>query len=70
MEEKLHCHFCNKEDNEGIIILNKYICRECEIEITVLSRGELKYEGIKRNIKDIWKGVLLDIKKDSIRLEV
>ena len=69
MEEKLQCHLCNKEDNEGIIILNKYICRACELDITSLSSGELKYEGIKRNIKDIWKGVLLDINKGQVYME-
>jgi len=69
MEEKLQCHFCSEEGNEGIIILNKYICRKCELEISSLSSGELKYEGIKRNIKDIWKGVLLNINQDSINLE-
>lgn len=65
MEEKLQCHLCNKEDNRGIIILNKYICRECELEITFLSANELKFEGIKRSIKDIWKGVFIDIQSKN-----
>ncbi|QUH19443.1 sigma factor G inhibitor Gin [Alkaliphilus sp. B6464] len=65
MDERLQCHLCNKEDNEGIIILNKYICRECELEIISPSVDELKYEVIKRSMKDIWKGVFININVNS-----
>ena len=55
MEEKLQCYLCNNEDNKGIILLNKYICRECELEITYLESNELKYKDMKEKIKDIWE---------------
>lgn len=66
MDERLQCHLCNKEDNTGIILLNKYICRECELDITSLSPKELKYEVIKRSIKDIWKGIFIDVNSNGI----
>lgn len=65
MDEKLQCHLCNKENNEGIILLNRYICRECELEIASLSADELKFESIKRNIRDIWKGVFINVNSNS-----
>ncbi|WP_041718844.1 sigma factor G inhibitor Gin [Alkaliphilus oremlandii] len=58
MEEGLSCCFCNKIDDEGIILLNQYICRSCELEITHAGSNELRYEIIKKNLKSIWKGAL------------
>ena len=66
MNEKLKCHICSNMDNEGIILLNKYICRECELDLTKASIDELKYEKLKREIKDIWKNFNREYKKRSI----
>lgn len=65
MGEKLTCYICNKENNEGIVILNRYICRSCELEMMDISYNELKFEGIRRKIKNIWKGVSLNTEKHS-----
>lgn len=55
MDEKLKCYICNNTDNEGIILLNKYICRKCELDLVGTSIYELKYEKFRRGIGDIWK---------------
>ncbi len=57
MDEKLKCHICNNMDNRGIILLDKYICRECEMDLAGTSVFEFKYEKFRKEIKDIWKNV-------------
>ncbi|MCK9268061.1 MAG: sigma factor G inhibitor Gin [Alkaliphilus sp.] len=55
MDEKLRCYICNNIGDEGIILLNRYICRRCELNLAGVSIGELKYEKFRRGIRDIWK---------------
>lgn len=55
MDEKVRCHICGNIDNRGIILLNKYICGDCELDLAGSSVGGLKYERLKEEIKDIWK---------------
>ena len=55
MDEKLRCHICNNTGDKGIILLNRYICRECELNLAGAPVGELKYEKFRRGIRDIWK---------------
>lgn len=49
------CIICSmsKEGNNGIIILNNYICEECTDKIAVLNMEELMYNEIKEKIKKI-----------------
>ncbi|WP_084281129.1 sigma factor G inhibitor Gin [Alkaliphilus transvaalensis] len=53
MINELSCYICNKQDQEGIIIKEQYICRECEKEIVSTQPGEEKYEEYKEKIKEI-----------------
>ncbi|HZK37399.1 MAG TPA: sigma factor G inhibitor Gin [Clostridia bacterium] len=55
MDEKLRCHICNNIGDEGVILLNRYICRGCELGLVGASVGELEYEKFRRGIRDIWK---------------
>ncbi len=57
VDGKLKCHICNNMDNKGIILLDKYICRECETDLVGASVFEFKYEKIRREIKNIWENV-------------
>ncbi|HZJ76074.1 MAG TPA: sigma factor G inhibitor Gin [Oscillospiraceae bacterium] len=56
MDKKMGCCICNNMGDEGIILLNKYICRECELDLVGTLIDEFKYEKFKNVIKDIWKG--------------
>ncbi len=55
MGRELKCHICNNKGNNGIVLLNKRICRECELELTKAFVGEPEYEGFKEKIKNIWR---------------
>lgn len=55
MTDKLKCYICNKENGDGgIVLLNQYICRNCEKELITTPITELKYYMFKNKIKDIW----------------
>lgn len=55
MNTRIKCSTCQKEYENGIVLLNKYICRECEIDIITVDQEELKYEKFKRDIKHMWQ---------------
>lgn len=59
MVEGLRCCICNGETSTGIILLNQYICGNCEAELIHTPTDQLKYEMYKRKIKDIWKQFLI-----------
>ncbi len=54
MNNKLKCYVCSNVGKEGIILLNKYICRKCELDLLKASLDEFNYKKIKRGIKYIW----------------
>jgi len=55
MKESLRCYFCNEEDNKGIILLNKYICSNCEKSLIETPNYELRYEINRRKVQKLWK---------------
>lgn len=61
MNEGLKCYICNHESNTGIILLNQYICENCERELIHTPIDDLKYVMYKNKIKDIWKSFLVQI---------
>ncbi len=66
LDEKLECCICDNMGNKGIILLDKYICRECELDLVGALIDELKYEKFKNVIKDIWKGFGGEYRSESI----
>lgn len=60
MDNVLRCYICNKTDERGIILLNEYICRECELSLIEGCLDEFNYEKIRRSVKRIWKGVSIN----------
>ncbi|MFW5648115.1 MAG: sigma factor G inhibitor Gin [Candidatus Alkaliphilus sp. MAG34] len=56
MDGKLKCCICNNTDSKGIILLNEYICRKCELDMAKAPIHEPEYEKFRRGIRDIWKG--------------
>lgn len=55
MEENLQCYFCNRKTNTGILLLNQYMCRDCEKVLIETPNDELKYEINKRKIQKLWR---------------
>lgn len=50
------CNICGNNDNEGIVLLDTYICKLCEEEIVNLDVLDiLNYEYYKNIIKEIWR---------------
>lgn len=66
MDENLRCCICNGTGNRGIILLDKYICRECELNLVRTVIDEPEYEKFRNAIKDIWKGFDRKYKSESI----
>ncbi|AKL93586.1 hypothetical protein CACET_c00680 [Clostridium aceticum] len=58
MTEELQCYICDDETSTGILLLNQYICRNCEEELVNTPVEQLKYEIFRRKIKDIWRQFL------------
>lgn len=55
MDEELKCHICNNMGSRGIILLDKYICRKCEMDLIKTPVFESEYERFRRKIKGIWE---------------
>jgi len=53
MKKVLQCDVCKQEGAGGIIINNKFICRQCEELIISTSPQEREYEIIKEQVKEI-----------------
>ncbi|SNS45760.1 Inhibitor of sigma-G Gin [Anaerovirgula multivorans] len=58
MSEGLQCCICNGKTSTGIVLLNQYICGNCEREMIHTPIDQLKYEVYKKKIKNIWKQFL------------
>ena len=51
-EEKKYCIICEKENNNGIEVMNNFICERCVKRINLLDIDSDEYEFIKNKFKN------------------
>lgn len=61
-EEKKYCIICEKENNNGIEVMNNFICERCVKRINLLDIDSDEYEFIKNKFKNTIVSKILNFK--------
>lgn len=54
---KFECYICEESHEKGIVLIDKFICRTCELNIVETPQNELVYEFYKKKVKEIMTSV-------------
>ena len=54
---KFECYICEESHEKGIVLIDKFICRTCELNIVETPQNELAYEFYKKKVKEIMTSV-------------
>ncbi|QEK13403.1 sigma-G inhibitor, Gin [Crassaminicella thermophila] len=59
--ETITCYICKKDTSEYIQLLDGYICKECEMNISTLDHDDIKYEYYNYMLKKMWHKFLISL---------
>lgn len=58
---KRKCFICDKEVQDGIDVLGKFICEECQKRLINLSPFDKNYDFYRQKMIDIWEDYMKDV---------
>ncbi|WP_084726965.1 sigma factor G inhibitor Gin [Thermoanaerobacter uzonensis] len=59
---KRKCFICEQESRDGIEVLGKFLCANCQQKLINLSPFDEGYDFYRQKMIDIWEGYMKDIK--------
>jgi hypothetical protein len=59
---KRKCFICEQESRDGIEVLGKFLCANCQQKLINLSPFDEDYDFYRQKMIDIWEGYMKDIK--------
>jgi len=54
-QAEARCHICNKVNEQGIWLVNGYICGGCLSEISATEVEDPRYNFFVRKLRDLWQ---------------
>lgn len=55
------CFICNHEKDDGIEVLGKFLCSDCQKSIINMSPNDEKYDFYRKKMIDIWQSYTKDM---------
>ncbi|KHO61502.1 inhibitor of sigma-G Gin [Thermoanaerobacter sp. YS13] len=59
---KRKCFICEQELRDGVEVLGKFLCANCQQKLINLSPFDDGYDFYRQKMIDIWEGYMKDIK--------
>lgn len=65
VSKKGMCYVCEKESDQGIYVLGKFLCTDCQNKLINLSPIDEDYNFYRSKMIDIWKDYMNNIKYEN-----
>lgn len=62
---KRKCFICEQQSEDGIEVLGKFLCTNCQEKLIDLSPFDESYDFYKQKMIDIWEGYMKGIRYEN-----